>query len=120
MMKMAGKHILSSKRLRIIMKQKINSVRKIIDMRNNKKIFQSDTNERLSNGIKKILETEIAPMLAMHGGKAEFVGFKDGLVKIRLKGACRGCALSELTLKEGVGKILKEKIREIKRVENVG
>lgn len=69
--------------------------------------------------IKKILENEVAPMLAMHGGKVKFIGFKDGTVKIQLKGACSGCALSELTLKEGVEKILKEKIRGIKRVENV-
>ncbi|MEK7596269.1 MAG: NifU family protein [Patescibacteria group bacterium] len=69
--------------------------------------------------IKKILKTEIAPMLAMHGGEAEFISFKDGAVKIRLKGACRGCALSELTLKEGIEKILKAKIRGIKSVENV-
>ncbi|MEK7133401.1 MAG: NifU family protein [Patescibacteria group bacterium] len=69
--------------------------------------------------IKKILETEIAPMLAMHGGRAEFVGFEDGTVKIRLQGACSGCALSELTLKEGVENILKGKIRGIKNVKNV-
>lgn len=88
------------------MEQKINPIRKI-------------TNKELSNGIKKILETEIAPMLALHGGNAEFVSFKNGTVKIRLKGACSGCALSELTLKEGVENILKRKIRGIKNVENV-
>ncbi|MBI2628020.1 MAG: NifU family protein [Candidatus Niyogibacteria bacterium] len=81
--------------------------------------MDNDKLGRTSNGIKKILETEIAPMLAMHGGRVEFVSFEEGTVKIRLKGACHGCALSELTLKEGVERILKEKIRKIKSVENV-
>lgn len=83
------------------------------------KSMDNDKLGRTSNGIKKILETEIAPMLAMHGGRVEFVSFEEGTVKIRLKGACHGCALSELTLKEGVERILKEKIRKIKSVENV-
>ncbi|MBI5045833.1 MAG: NifU family protein [Candidatus Niyogibacteria bacterium] len=70
--------------------------------------------------IKKILEKEIAPMLAMHGGRVKFVDFREGVVEVTLQGACSGCALSQLTLKEGIERILKLKISSVKRVDNVG
>lgn len=70
--------------------------------------------------IKKILEKEIAPMLAMHGGRVKFVDFREGVVEVVLQGACRGCALSQLTLKEGIERILKAKISSVKKVNDIG
>lgn len=69
--------------------------------------------------IKKILKEQVSPMLAFHRGDAEFVSFEDGVVKLRLKGMCKGCPLSELTLKEGVEMILKENLHGVERVESV-
>lgn len=69
--------------------------------------------------IKKIIENEVRPMLAFHGGSIDFVEFKDGVVTVRLTGACHGCGLAELTLKEGVENMLKEKIHGVKSVKNV-
>lgn len=69
--------------------------------------------------IKKILEKEIAPMLAMHGGRVSFVDFKGGVVEVALQGSCHGCMLSQLTLKEGIERTLKAKIPSVKKVENV-
>lgn len=75
---------------------------------------------KIDEEIKKIIDTQIRPMVKMHRGDIEFVEFKDGVVSVRLQGACVGCALSELTLKEGVERILKEQIHGIKKVKNVG
>ncbi|OGY72422.1 MAG: hypothetical protein A3H59_00320 [Candidatus Jacksonbacteria bacterium RIFCSPLOWO2_02_FULL_43_9] len=66
--------------------------------------------------IKDILENEIKPMLAQDGGSIEFIDFKDGILTVRLKGACAGCPFLPFTLKENVEKILKETIPEIKEV----
>lgn len=60
---------------------------------------------------------EIRPMLARHLGNVEFVRFEDGVAYVRLLGTCRGCALSQLTLKGGVEGILKMKIPEVEKVE---
>lgn len=68
--------------------------------------------------IKKVLD-EARPFLAMHGGDLDFVEFKNGVVKIRFKGACVGCPISDLTLKGGIERMLKEKIKEVKSVEAV-
>ncbi len=70
------------------------------------------------NKIKKILE-DIRPMLQQDGGDLEFVSFEDNVVKLRLKGACTGCAMSQITLKNGIERVLVKQIPEIKYVENV-
>ncbi len=68
----------------------------------------------------KIKETidKIRPMLQADGGDVEFVDFEDGVVKVRLKGACAGCPMSQMTLKNGIERLLKQEIPEIKSVES--
>ncbi len=60
---------------------------------------------------------QIRPHLQADGGDVEFVGIDDGVVTVRLTGACHGCPMSQMTLKNGVEKVLKENIPEIKSVE---
>jgi len=62
----------------------------------------------------------IRPQLQADGGDVELVGIDDGTVKVRLQGACAGCPMSQMTLKNGIEKILKKMIPGIKSVENVG
>jgi len=62
---------------------------------------------------------EIRPMLALHAGNIELVGFANGVVKVRLLGTCHGCPLSQLTLKAGVEELLKEKVPGVEAVEAV-
>lgn len=69
--------------------------------------------------IKNILEEEIKPMLKMHLGSLDYVGFKDGVVSIRFQGTCKGCPLSNLTLKTGIESLLREKIPAVEKVEAV-
>lgn len=68
--------------------------------------------------VKKVLE-EIRPNLQADGGDIELVGVEEGIVKVRLKGACAGCPMSQMTLTFGVEKVLKERIPEVVRVEAV-
>jgi len=59
----------------------------------------------------------IRPGLQADGGDVELVDVsEDGIVKVRLTGACRGCPMSQMTLKMGIEKIIKEQIPNIKEV----
>jgi Fe-S cluster biogenesis protein NfuA len=62
---------------------------------------------------------EIRPGLQADGGDVELVDIEDGVVKVRLKGACAGCPMSQMTLTFGIERVLKERIPEIKKVEAV-
>ena len=72
------------------------------------------------NQIKGVLE-EVRPHLQMDGGDVEFVSFDEasGLLQVRLQGHCQGCPMSLITLKEGIGRMVKEKISVVKEVEAV-
>jgi Fe-S cluster biogenesis protein NfuA len=59
---------------------------------------------------------EIRPALQADGGDVELVGVNDGMVSLRLTGACAGCPFSTMTLKMGIERILKEKLPEVKEV----
>lgn len=62
---------------------------------------------------------KIRPSLQADGGDVELVSVEDGTVKVRLQGACKGCPMSQMTLKNGIEKILKQEIPEVERVEGV-
>ena len=69
--------------------------------------------------VQEILK-EIQPALQAHGGDVELVEVsEDGVVQVKLTGACAGCPMSQMTLKMGVERFLKEKLPEVKRVEAV-
>jgi Fe-S cluster biogenesis protein NfuA len=56
---------------------------------------------------------KIRPMLQRDGGDVELVDVQDGVVTVRLKGACQGCPMSQMTLKNGIEKLLKQEIPEV-------
>jgi Fe-S cluster biogenesis protein NfuA len=62
---------------------------------------------------------EIRPSLQADGGDVELVDVVDGIVKVRLTGACGGCPMSQMTLKQGIETYVKKKIPEIVSVESV-
>jgi Fe-S cluster biogenesis protein NfuA len=67
--------------------------------------------------IEKVIDESIRPGLQMDGGDIELVDVdSDGTVKVRLKGACGGCPMSQLTLTMGVERKLKEEIPGVKAV----
>jgi Fe-S cluster biogenesis protein NfuA len=63
---------------------------------------------------------KVRPFLQADGGDVELVEVTpEGVVKVRLTGACGGCPMSQMTLKHGVEKVLREEIPEIKEVVSV-
>lgn len=72
--------------------------------------------ETVRSRVEEALE-ELRPRLQADGGDIEFLGVDQGVVKVRLKGACAGCPMSTMTLKIGVEQYLKKKIPEVVRVE---
>ena len=59
---------------------------------------------------------KIRPMLQADGGDVELVDVEDGVVRVRLQGACVGCPMSQMTLKNGIERLLKNDIPEVKSV----
>jgi Fe-S cluster biogenesis protein NfuA len=70
--------------------------------------------------VEKVIE-QIRPNLQADGGDIELVEVTaDGVVKVKLQGACHGCPGAAMTLKMGVERLLKANVPEVKSVENVG
>ena len=69
--------------------------------------------------IESVLD-KVRPMLQSDGGDVELVDITDsGVVQVRLTGACKGCPMSQMTLKNGIERILLKEIPELKGVESV-
>ena len=68
--------------------------------------------------VEKVIQT-IRPALQADGGDVELVDVVDGVVKVRLRGACGGCPMAAITLKNGIEARLKQEIPEVKSVEQV-
>ncbi len=70
--------------------------------------------------VKKVLD-QIRPSLQADGGDVELIAVnaKTGIVKVRLQGACAGCPMSQLTLQEGLGRVLRNKVKGFKGIESV-
>ena len=59
---------------------------------------------------------KIRPMLQRDGGSVELVDVEGSVVKVRLTGACKGCPMSQMTLKAGIEKIIKQEVPEVSEV----
>ncbi|MBM14850.1 MAG: hypothetical protein CMH75_01955 [Nitrospina sp.] len=68
--------------------------------------------------VEEVLET-LRPMLMQDGGNVELVDIDDGVVKLRLVGACSSCSSSTMTLKMGIEKALKKAIPMVRCIESV-
>ena len=77
------------------------------------------TNEEIITQIKELIETQVKPAVANHGGNIEFVSYDEGDLLLELGGACSGCAGSTMTLKMGVENMLKHFVPEINTVEAI-
>lgn len=62
---------------------------------------------------------KIRPSLQADGGDVELVDVVDNVVKVRLKGACAGCPMSQMTLKNGIERLIKKEIPAVELVESV-
>lgn len=80
-----------------------------------------DTDSEVVGMIKELLETRVRPAIQEDGGDIELKGFEeaDGIVRLKLKGSCRGCSSSSVTLKNGIERMLMHYVPEVKGVEQV-
>ncbi|KAB5594301.1 NifU-like protein [Ceratobasidium theobromae] len=80
-----------------------------------------DTDSDTVAMIKELLETRVRPSIMEDGGDIEYRGFDEatGTVKVKLKGSCRGCSSSTVTLKTGIERMMMHYIPDVKSVEQV-
>jgi len=69
--------------------------------------------------IKELLDTRVRPAVAGDGGDIVFRGFRDGVVRLHMQGACSGCPSSTATLKHGIENMLRHYVPEVIAVEQV-
>ena len=70
----------------------------------------------IAEKVKTLLDAHVNPALARHGGFAELVKVDDTAVHISMGGGCQGCAVSAMTLRDGIEKAIKEQIPEVTEV----
>ncbi len=63
--------------------------------------------------------SKIRPMLERDGGSVELIDVEGSVVKVRLTGACHGCPMSQMTLKSGIERIIKQEVPEVTEVVSV-
>jgi Fe-S cluster biogenesis protein NfuA len=73
---------------------------------------------QMKDKVEEVLN-KIRPSLIADGGNVELVDVQDGIVSLKLTGACAGCPMSTLTLKNGIERILKEELSDVKEVVSV-
>ena len=99
----------------------------INDFYSNGKDFVLDTKQsevkvdlpEIEKNIIKILNEKIRPAVSKDGGDIKFQSFKDGVVKVQLRGSCSGCPSSIMTLKSGIENMLKYYVPEVESVEPI-
>jgi len=69
--------------------------------------------------IKELLDTRVRPAVASDGGDIVFKGYRDGIVRLHMQGACSGCPSSRATLKHGIENMLRHYVPEVVGVEQV-
>lgn len=73
----------------------------------------------MKDQVQKAIDT-VRPTLQADGGDVELIDVSaDGIVKVKLTGACHGCPMSQMTLKNGIEKIIKQQVPAIKEVVSV-
>ncbi|OJW51107.1 MAG: NifU family protein [Alphaproteobacteria bacterium 41-28] len=82
-------------------------------------IYPKDDDDPLVIQIQEILDTRIRPAVAMDGGDIVFDRFEDGIVYVRMQGACDGCPSSSATLKAGIENMLRHYVPEVLEVRAI-
>jgi Fe-S cluster biogenesis protein NfuA len=80
--------------------------------------FEAKDSETVQ-AIKELIETRVRPAVAGDGGDIVFKGFRDGIVYLKMKGACSGCPSSTATLRHGIQNLLKHFLPEVEAVEQM-
>lgn len=76
--------------------------------------MKNNIEEKIKNTIERI-----RPFLINDGGDIEFIKYEDKIVYIKLKGACEGCPMMDVTIKDGIEQLLASEVPEIQEVRNI-
>ncbi len=82
-------------------------------------IPEVDLSDPFAQRVVTVLEEQVNPSIASHGGRADLVAVEDASVYLRLSGGCQGCGMAKATLSQGIEVILREAIPEIANVVDV-
>lgn len=91
----------------------------VVDENANTSVDEGDEEDETVMMIKELLESRIRPTVQEDGGDIVFMGFENGIVKLKLQGSCTSCPSSVVTLKNGVENMLQFYVPEVKGVEQV-
>jgi Fe/S biogenesis protein NfuA len=73
----------------------------------------------LAERVKTVLDTEINPAIASHGGTISLVGVEDTEIYLEMGGGCQGCAMSRMTLRQGVERMVRQAVPEVTVIHDV-
>jgi Fe/S biogenesis protein NfuA len=79
----------------------------------------ADLTGDVAQRVAQVLDQQINPSIAAHGGRAELVAVEEGTAFLRLSGGCQGCGMASVTLSQGIEVVIKESIPEITKVVDV-
>lgn len=79
----------------------------------------ADLSGDVAQRVLQVLDAQINPSIAAHGGRAELVAVEDNTAFLRLSGGCQGCGMASVTLSQGIEVVIKEQVPEITRVVDV-
>ena len=74
--------------------------------------------DNIEENIKWVLKDKVAPAVAQHSGKIEFISYNEGVLKLLMAGSCSGCAMSKQTLVQGVERMMKHYVSEVHTIES--
>lgn len=80
---------------------------------------QADLSGDVAQRVLQVLDGQINPSIAAHGGHAELVAVEEGTAFLRLSGGCQGCGMASVTLSQGIEVVIKEQVPEVTRVVDV-
>ncbi len=90
-----------------------------IDNPNIKPIGSEPAGGPLADRVRDVIEHQINPGVAMHGGHVNLVDVRDNVVYVQLGGGCQGCGMASVTLKQGIERMLSEAVPEVTEVVDV-
>ncbi len=73
----------------------------------------------LAERVKTVLDTEINPAIASHGGTISLVGVQDTEIYLEMGGGCQGCAMSRMTLRQGVERMVRQAVPEVTVIHDI-
>lgn len=86
---------------------------------NVRELGASEPTGELATRVRQVLETQVNPAVASHGGEITLVDIDGDVVYLELGGGCQGCGMARVTLKQGVERMLKEAVPEIRGIVDI-